>query len=51
MGAFHGMENSDRTVTKKKAACCRDVGYYKFFFFFRKIVFIGSFLANINTVF
>ena len=24
---IHGMENSDRTVTKKKAACCQDEGY------------------------
>ena len=39
------MENSQRTVTKKKAAGCQDEGYQKFFFL--RIVFIGTFRANI----
>ena len=41
----YGMENNDRTVTKKKAAGCQDEGYKKFLFL--RIVFISTFCANI----
>ena len=38
------MENSERTVTKRKAAGCQDEGHQKFLFL--RIVFIGTFRAN-----